>query len=184
MAWPLSRFRDHIANTTVIGADLLNAVQDKIVALFSGTLTVKSLVIDGTGGASSSPAAGEIHVSRVVADSNEPSGAATNKGQLYKESCPTTKAAISGGFATVTWGFGVYSVTRNGNGDYTVVCKEIPSGGPTAARSVVHITPTTDVAHDYIAVTKDLDGSNRLRLNVIFKNAAADIDFDLTVTVM
>lgn len=188
MAWPLSRYRDHVANTTVIGADVLNALQDQDIAIASGTGSVKALTVDGTGGAAATPVAGTVQVSRTVGDANEPSGNTTAKGQINQESIPTAKASISGGFQNVIWGYGIHSVARWGggaaNGDYEVILQAVPSGGPTADRSVVHVTALIDAAHDRIVVSKSLDGSNRLKLRVTFKNAGVDIDFDLTATVM
>lgn len=184
MAWPLSPLTSYVGTTTpYIKATDLNSFQSAINGVFNGTLSLKSVVVDGTGGAASSPSAGEIHVSRVVADAAEPSTSTTNKGQIYKESCPTTKAAISGGFATVTWGYGVYAVTKTGFGDYLVICKEIPTGND-PAKSVVHVTATTDVAHDRVVLTKSVDGSNRLVVQVQFIGAGADLNFDFTATVM
>lgn len=187
MAWPLSPLTSYVGGTTpYIKASDLNSFQSAINGVFGGTLSLKSVVVDGTGGAASSPSAGEIHVSRVVADTSQPSAATTNKGQIYKESCPTTKGSFRPGFGTpIRWAFGVHSYTKNGLGDYTVVCKEIPSGGADPQyRSVVHVTPTLDVAFDRCVATKAVDGAGRLEIRILFVNAGFDVDFDLTATVM
>lgn len=186
MAWPNTPLTTYLAGMTpYIKAADLNAFQVAINGLVNGTLSVKSIVADGTGGNAASPAAGEVHVSRSVADSAIPSTATTDKGQLYKESCPTTMCSISGGFLTVYWGYGVYSVARGmaAAGDYVVVCKEVPHSN-NEHRSVVQVTPSLDIAHDYISVVKSLDGANRLSLAITFQGAGADIDFDLSVWVM
>jgi len=69
MAWPNSRLLDFIARSIPrISADFLNALQDWIIAVSTATITLKAVVVDGTGGAAATPVAGTVKVSRGAAD--------------------------------------------------------------------------------------------------------------------
>lgn len=64
MAWPFSRLRSYVANSTpTIKAGDLNSIQDYINHVFNGAKSIKSLWIDGTGDVVSAVAAGDLKVS-------------------------------------------------------------------------------------------------------------------------
>lgn len=184
MAWPLTPLETFVARSVpVIKATFLNTLQKWVNDLGLGVVTLKSLVVDGMGGNAVVSVAGSMQVSRSVADDQEPTAAATLKGQVNKESIPTGLASIAGGFHAVNRGYGIQEVTRNGDGDYDVTFKDIPTGNdPTNA--VVLVTQTLDVAHDRLVVTKSVNGDNRLVANVLFSNAGADVDFDIVAWVL
>lgn len=61
MAWPLTPLTTYVSSTTpAIKAADLNAFQSAINSLYSGTLTLKSLNVDGTGANASALGAGNI----------------------------------------------------------------------------------------------------------------------------
>ena len=54
--WPLSRYQDFVDNTVpAITAAFLHAVQDALSKVYLGTQSLKAMVIDGTGGSTTSP---------------------------------------------------------------------------------------------------------------------------------
>lgn len=188
MAWPNSRLLTFVSRSTpVITAAFLNSVQDWVNNLTNAVVSLKALVVDGTGGNTVVPVAGTVQVSRTVADANEPSGNAVAKGQLNQEAIPAANAQINGSLLNVEWGYGIYSVGRwpagAANGDYEVVLQTVPSSN-NAQHCVVQVTSNDDFSHDRIVISKSVDGSNREVLRVLFKNAATDFHFDLTAFVM
>jgi len=69
MAWPNNRLLDFIARSLPrISADFLNALQDWIIAVSTATITLKAVVVDGTGGAAATPVGGTVTVNRGAAD--------------------------------------------------------------------------------------------------------------------
>lgn len=177
MAWPSTPYEALVANVTVVHAATHNAFQSGVNGIVNATYSLKSAVIDGTGGNVVVPVAGTVLVSRTVADANEPTTAATVLGELNKESIPAAAANISGGFGNPYRGYGITSVVRNGMGDYTVTFKQQPTAG-TATNGVVLVTPTLAVVYTYYTVTLTVAG-NLLVAQVIFNGAAADIDFSI-----
>lgn len=61
MAWPNSRILDFIARQTKITAAFLNALQDWVIALSTGTVSLKALTLDLVGGAAAAAADG-LHI--------------------------------------------------------------------------------------------------------------------------
>ncbi len=120
MAWPLSRITDFIARQTKITAAFLNAVQDWVIALSAATVTLKAVVVDGTGGAAATPVAGTVKVSRQAATSGVP-GVAMVPGQLNRGQVAIAWGKINGNAGTVLGNFGIKSLTRVSTGVYTLV---------------------------------------------------------------
>lgn len=172
MAWPLQRFLTFVAQQTpAISAAFLNAVQDAIVGLELGILTVKTLVVDGTGGAAAVPAAPAIGTALPQT--------APIRGEYVRDAAPAAMGCVGGGFidnagAGLRMGFGIHELHKNAAGDYYVVFTRVPSAA-FAYRSVVHVT---SVDGD-VSVTKTLDGNGRLKASILL-GGGADVDFDIT----
>lgn len=92
MAWPNSRITDFIARQTKIAATFLNALQDWIVAVSTATVSLKAVVVDGTGGAAATGVGGTVKVSRKASGTTLPM-AAVGAGE------------ISSGAVIVAWGW-------------------------------------------------------------------------------
>ena len=126
MAWPLSRYQDFVDNTVpAITAAFLHAVQDAIGKIYSGTQTLKALVVDGTGGAAATPTAGDISASRSVRVGRTISGTTapttkTDAGELTLSCVPVGWARLDNARALIR-GVNIYEVdSALGNGIYRV----------------------------------------------------------------
>ncbi len=65
--WPVSaRFLNCIDGTTRFDAAFGNGIQDAITGIYSGGLSLKALVIDGTGATAETPTAGTLTVSGLI----------------------------------------------------------------------------------------------------------------------
>lgn len=124
-AWPLSRIQTFLANSVpVISASFLHGVQDVVVALFNGVISVKSLVADATGANVVAPTAGDIVASRSLKAGRATSGTTTPT--------PTTiSGEVGKGGAVLAWafinadgtlgrGYGIEAVSRASTGIYDV----------------------------------------------------------------
>lgn len=68
MAFPFTRYITFSALSQV-GSAFLNDVQDKIIGLYTGTLSLKAMVVDGVGANAAAPSPGQIiHQKSAVAD--------------------------------------------------------------------------------------------------------------------
>ena len=127
MAWPLSgRYQDFTDNTVpAITAAFLHAVQDAIGKIYSGTQTLKALVVDGTGGVAATPQPGDISASRSLRAARTVSGttAPTNTvdaGELPLSLVPVGWARLDS-LRGLIRGVNVYAVDSGlGNGIYQV----------------------------------------------------------------
>lgn len=118
-AWPLSRWTDFVANNLpVISAAFLNAVQDVIVGLCSGTVTLKALVIDGAGGSAATPLAGTLTLSAITSGATVP----TTSGPAAQ--ADRGSVAVSWikfyGTGTIDRAHNVHAFSRTGAGVYVV----------------------------------------------------------------
>lgn len=121
--WPLSRIQSFLANSVpVISAAFLNGVQDVVVALFNGVISVKALVADATGANVVAPTAGDIAASRslragrAAAAGTAPTGA-VEAGELTKGLVPVGWANMNG---TLQRGVNVYAAARTAQGIYEI----------------------------------------------------------------
>ncbi len=193
MAWPLSRITDFIARQTKISAAFLNALQDWPIALSLGTVSLKSVAVDGTGGAAASAVAGDVRASRSVRAGRVVSGTTTPTPTV--DAGEMGKGGVSAGWARVTEagalvrGVGVTSVTRTGAGHYDIVFGLLTN--PADAGAQVTLIPATagevnrTATHGAVPVaTCTDDGAGRVKVTVdIFDFNRFNRDCDFTVSV-
>lgn len=169
--WPLSRFQDFTDNAVpAITATFLHAVQDALSKVYLGTQSLKAMVIDGTGGSTTSPTSPAIGTTLPQV--------APIRGEYARDAAPAGMGCISGGFidnagAGLLAGFGIHELHRTGAGDYYVVFVRPPSTA-SANKSVVQVS-----CADAITMSKGLDGSNRLKVTITLAGGA-DLPFDIT----
>lgn len=180
MAWPLQRLVTFVARTVpVISADdFLNAIQDWVVDLSLGLVSVKGITCDGTGGAAVPGPIGCAKVTRDIASPTIPTPDATDPGEVHKYSAPAAVGSITTGFDNAAEiGFGIYSTARLTPGS-RVTLQAKPTGG-NAKRSVVLCTGINGagfLGHE----NKSVDGQGRLVLD--FK-VTADLTVDFAAWV-
>ncbi len=108
MAWPSTPLTTYIASSTPsIKAADLNAIQNAINKIILGTYTIKNLVLDGVGGASTSlpgPAA------------TNPASTVAQRNTLSPSNIPKSWGFISTGASpVVNAGFNIATITYNGS---------------------------------------------------------------------
>lgn len=169
--WPLSRIQTFLANSVpVISEVFLNGVQDVIVAVFNATITLKALVVDGTGATVVTPGLPTIGTTLP--------GVAPIRGEYARDAAPAGMGCVNAGFidnagAGLSAGFGIYELHRTGAGNYYVVFTRKPSVAD-AKYSVVQVTGPDDVQ-----AVKTLDGNGRLKVTVTLAGGI-DLPFDIT----
>lgn len=137
MAWPVDARSVVFQNGTVVSPDFLNDVQDKIVGVYGGTLSLKAMVVDGTGAAVTAPTAGTMTASgNISAPTMTPTTAisgtvapttATTLNKLYKELVPIAAGHVTAAGA-LYWGVNINSVTRTGSGAFYVTLVTAATG--------------------------------------------------------
>lgn len=172
MAWPLSILTSYTAGTVpALKAADLNAIQDAIVGIVGGTLTLKSLDLDGTGGGAGSAPAGTVRPSASI------SGYSTTPpfmlppvplGALHREQVVLGAArCFIGGFSTIQWcgGFNVREVVRVAKGAFYVT---FHTAFPDVNRHVPIVTTGSNSGSDrtlpslYLAGVTIVDGGCRV----------------------
>lgn len=99
--WPLARYVDFFARSTPrISAVFLNLVQDTIVGLFSGAVSLVSLTVDSTGGAAVTPQPGWI-ATRVLQVLQSAPLTAITEGTLYRDTVPFALVVFDGSGPTI-----------------------------------------------------------------------------------
>lgn len=93
MAWPSTSYESCVANTTVVHAALLNAIQSAINGIINATYSLKSVEIDGTGGSVVVPVAGTLRVSAAGSGTTAPT-TTVSAGRAYKAGVPVAWARI------------------------------------------------------------------------------------------
>lgn len=155
MAWPFSRLRTYIATTppTIKAADL-NEFQDKLIGLFTGTLSTIGLVVDGTGNQVVTPKAGGLTVTGDFSGTVTPT---TNlgSGTLGLSNVCQGWARITSAGALVR-GHNVKSITKNGVGDYSLTFNWQPAHGTELCPSYSVIGTGVPVTHE---CESGIDGS-------------------------
>lgn len=130
MAWPSSRLQDFLSGTPpFIEALTLNSIQDTIIAIVSGTVTVNTLYADGTGGGALSQLPGLVVASGLVTHTFLPGPNTYAAGTLAQGTVPRAWAVVNadGSFGR---GYKVYSTGRTMGvpvGEYTVVFSTLPA---------------------------------------------------------
>lgn len=120
MAWPNTPLVDFIARQTKITASFLNALQAWINALSTAAVSLKALVVDGTGGQAATGTGGTIKVSRKAADSSLPMAAVAG-GELSCGGVPVAWGWISDtGFLTFGYGLAGSTPYKTATGTYVI----------------------------------------------------------------
>lgn len=138
-ALPLTQSTTYVPNSTpVIKAQDLNDLQAFLAGIYSAVYTVKALVIDGTGGASITPAAGTVTVSSSVSGYSTTGPFALPAvpwGQQSKEHVllGAARCAAVAGTLGSCGGFNIKSVTHLGGGLFQV---DFNTAGPNVLRHV------------------------------------------------
>lgn len=179
----LARLTSYVAGSTPrIKAFDLNTIQDAIIELITGAITLKKVQIDGTGNAASTVPTGALVVSRSVNATAVPTTAAIGAGELNKEQVPAGYISFShtGAALTVHCAGGVAAFVRNGVGDYSITFDRQPTG----ANPYSSIVKTSTLQGYTVGVIKTIDGSNRLVASVKLAPAADSIPIDIEANVI
>lgn len=142
-ALPLTPSTTYVANSPPpIKAQDLNDLQTYLAGLYSAVYTVKSLVVDGTGGAAASAPSGAVTISTSFGGYATSAPYATGSlawGSQGRESgllCGG-RCALGAGAIIACGGPNIRSVVRNGTGIYTVTCN---TAGPNNVRHFANVT--------------------------------------------
>lgn len=166
MAWPLSRLYDFVANTVpTINEDFLDAIQDWVIALTTGAVSVLGLTCDGTGGQLAIPREGAVVTSRTYNSTTVPSpDSGLVLGEHHKHSAPAAMGTIAPGNNQVDCGWGIYSTEELPGTGYKVTLHAKPSGGD-ADNSVI-LALGALAAGPYEWTNKQVDGQGRLQFEL------------------
>ena len=168
MAWPNTPLTTYIANTTpAIKASDLNAFQAAINRIINGTYSLKSVVIDGTGGTVTAPPTGTLSVTSSASAASLP-GTAISFGTSYKE-------ALIFGFArcdaagTVTTNYNAKSSTPVAVGQYEVKFNGLPAN---IARATAQATGNFNAAARIFEVNSIANDAGDTKVTVFCYDAA------------
>lgn len=125
MAWPLSPLQSFLSGTPpFIEAATLNSVQDAIIRIVSGTYSLKSVYVDGTGGVPILDAftrPGTVTVNGLITGTTLPTPVQTEDGLIGLGNCLRGWAVVSGA-GVLLRGYNVIGSERTpagaANGDY------------------------------------------------------------------
>jgi hypothetical protein len=125
MAWPFSRLTTYLFQSLpAVKSGDLNAIQDAIGALFGGTLSIKSLWIDGVGNAASAVAAGTLRAVSAIIDN----GLTVTVGNIA-----ATAGSISAGGTISATGSSFAAHVNSSNEFYTAATKSGAAANGAAA---------------------------------------------------
>jgi len=164
-ALPLSRSTTYVAGSPPpIKAQDLNDLQDYMGTLYSGTRSVKSLVADGTGGASVAPQTGTVVATRTTAQTAVPTNASMLPGEVNKESVPVGMGHLSTN-GTVYGAANIVAFSNVSTGICTVTFGFVPPGND-ANRALIQVTAQNNLNYTCRPTALIVDGSNRLKVTV------------------
>jgi hypothetical protein len=132
MAWPNTPFRTMSDGSTFWDAALGNALQAAINGVSTGNASLLGAVLDGVGGAASTPIAGALTLAGSAGGITAPTPA-FSRGTIYKESGLFAGALINGGTSLVA-GFNISAWTHAGAGSHSFA---LLSAASSATRVVV-----------------------------------------------
>jgi hypothetical protein len=191
MAWPLSRIVTFVNNSVpVIAENFLNGVQDWVVNLSLGLVSLKAVVADGAGGAAVTPVAGTVTAGASLGTGS------TKDGVAYRDLMPfaAVYVASAGGFADDTGAGGEKKALnvnpancRTGVGTYAITTLAAPAwllGG--VADNTALFFPYTMHCYGFSTVTfKKVGGMTPvIEIDVLTfdtSNVAADRAFSLVL---
>lgn len=173
-AWPTTPLTTYVSGTTpAIKAADLNAFQTAINKILLGEYTYKGIVVDGTGGAGTTPNAGSVTVSRTASGTSAPTTQLA-AGELTKAMVPMGWASINAAGDLVR-GLNVYDdpgvlggATHVGAGLYDVIFHTVPTNPLTGACIA---TPKVSFPR-FIQCYTSADGAGRLKATVFIWNSA------------
>lgn len=185
MAWPNSRLQDFIANLLpVIKATTLNAIQDWVVAISKGRITVHSLTTDAVGGNAIVPANdGDIVASRsvragkVVSDTTTPTPA-VDANELGKGFVPLAWGRVTGTNGNLKRAAGVFSCTRTAAGVYTIIARGVPTDGTNFATLV-----TSEIIGGIVIVAPQAANAGRPVVQITIQVAGANTDANFSFAI-
>ena len=185
MAWPNSRLQDFIANLLpVIKATTLNMIQDWIVAISKGRITVLSLTTDAVGGNAVVPANdGDIVASRsvragkVVSATTTPTPA-VDANEMGKGFVPLAWGRITGTTGALKRAAGVFSCTRTAQGVYTIIARGVPTDGTNFGTLV---TPEIIGGSPIVAPQAPNAGRPVVQITIQVAGANTDADFSFAI---
>lgn len=168
MAWPLTPLKTFVARATVITAAFLNQVQATANDLFNGVISLKSLAVDGTGGAVVAPPVGSIQIS--VGGSSTTEGAAPLlAGAMYREGMAYGWAVASvdpiTGVKTFLRGYNLRSITVN--------------VGPPASYTVIFDSTVTSPTTACCVITPVVSGNSPVINLVSSDGGRVKVDFQI-----
>lgn len=132
MAWPNTPFRTMADGSTFWDAALGNALQSAINNISTGNASLLGAVLDGVGGAASTPIAGALKLSATAGGQTVPTPA-FSLATLYKESGLFAAAFVNAGTTFIT-GLNIASFTHGGTGSYSF---GLNTAGPAVNRILV-----------------------------------------------
>lgn len=182
-SWPLARHVDFIPNSLpVISADALNALQDFIVALCKGEVSLCSVTVDGSGGKSATPLEGGISLTRRVFGSYL-TGSSSPSVDLTEVHLGRLLAAWAVVYASgkLARAVNIKSIQRTGVGVYVVECHVRLDSDKTYLYPV-WVTPRSGIAPQAISATYRELSSNPSKVEVFLWDKAGNaVDADFTV---
>lgn len=120
MAWPNSMLTSYVAGTTpAIKAADLNSLQSGVNGIVNATYSLRSVVIDGTGGSVVVPVAGTARVSSVASGTAVPT-TAVPWGTCYRDQVLFGGVRITAG-GSLSAGFNVKTINYTAPGQYEVI---------------------------------------------------------------
>ena len=143
MAWPLTPLTTYLAGLPpAIKAFDLNAIQTTLTQLFNGTISVKSLIADSTGGVVTAVPAGEVRAGRAVASTTFPNPITHTDGGVLCRSSVVLGWVVVDALGNLGHGYNVISgpgSVRSAPGTYILTFGSTPAS---AAAACPQVTPT------------------------------------------
>lgn len=189
MAWPSTPLTTYVANSTpAIKAADLNAMQTGTNGIINATYNLQAVVTTtGTPGTVVVPVPGTVTLAGAGTGTTAPT-TSVPQGRMYKDSVCIgwARGYWDGAAMVLTRGFNVLSLTRNSQGDYTVVFRPTVNSPATATAEVsLGVNPSV-VDNGFVANIYDIsdDGSSRVAVSfvTIDPNAATKLDTAATIS--
>ena len=173
---PLTPSTTYVAGSTpTIKAQDLNDIQKYLAGLYSGLYSIKSLDVDGTGGATAGANSGMIRVGGLISGSSTTFPFALSSatpGQLAKEQIPlgAIRCDIAAGALTGCGGTNLRAAVRVSAGTYQVT---LNTAFPNLGRQTAIVTPLTDgVTYTIGMVSSPSIVASGYRVTLLFSNLA------------
>lgn len=152
------------SNGIVVPPTWLQAVQDNVNGFLAGTDSLKAIVVDGTGGVTSTPVSGAIKFTGTASGTALPTTATTMK-TLYGDNIVACWAIFTysgggGGTITTSRAFNVSSIVRSGTGTFDITPRtNFSFFTPNVYPVLVSMTPPTSGGVLAAAAYADIAGA-------------------------